>query len=177
MMPKWQKLRKGKVCNMNYHNITKDDMLNGDGLRVVLWVSGCNHRCKNCHNSITWNVNEGLPFDENAQQEIYQQLQQQYISGITLSGGDPLFPDNRKEITILVDKIKKQFPQKTIWCYTGYLWEEVKQLDVMKHIDVLVDGKFIEELADPQLHWKGSSNQRVIDVQKSLKQQQIILHS
>lgn len=160
---------------MNYHNITKDDMLNGDGLRVVLWVSGCNHHCKNCHNIITWDAKDGLPFDKSAEQELFEQLQQQYISGITLSGGDPLFPDNRKEITALTDKIKKYFPQKTIWCYTGYLWEEVKQLEVMKNIDVLVDGKFVEELADPQLHWKGSSNQRVIDVQNSLKQQKVIL--
>lgn len=175
MMPKWLKLQKGKVCDMNYHNITKDDMLNGDGLRVVLWVSGCNHHCKNCHNIITWDAKDGLPFDKSAEQELFEQLQQQYISGITLSGGDPLFPDNRKEITALTDKIKKYFPQKTIWCYTGYLWEEVKQLEVMKNIDVLVDGKFVEELADPQLHWKGSSNQRVIDVQNSLKQQKVIL--
>lgn len=174
-MPKWLKLQKGKVCDMNYHNITKDDMLNGDGLRVVLWVSGCNHHCKNCHNIITWDAKDGLPFDKSAEQELFEQLQQQYISGITLSGGDPLFPDNRKEITALTDKIKKYFPQKTIWCYTGYLWEEVKQLEVMKNIDVLVDGKFVEELADPQLHWKGSSNQRVIDVQNSLKQQKVIL--
>lgn len=174
-MPKWLRLQKGKVCNMNYHNITKDDMLNGDGLRVVLWVSGCNHHCKNCHNIITWDAKDGLPFDKSAEQELFEQLQQQYISGITLSGGDPLFPDNRKEITALTDKIKKYFPQKTIWCYTGYLWEEVKQLEVMKNIDVLVDGKFVEELADPQLHWKGSSNQRVIDVQNSLKQQKVIL--
>lgn len=175
MMPKWLKLQKGKVCDMNYHNITKDDMLNGDGLRVVLWVSGCNHHCKNCHNIITWDAKDGLPFDKSAEQELFEQLQQQYISGITLSGGDPLFPDNRKEITALTDKIKKYFPQKTIWCYTGYLWEEVKQLEVMKNIDVLVDGKFVEELSDPQLHWKGSSNQRVIDVQNSLKQQKVIL--
>lgn len=174
-MPKWLKLQKGKVCDMNYHNITKDDMLNGDGLRVVLWVSGCNHHCKNCHNIITWDAKDGLPFDKGAEQELFEQLQQQYISGITLSGGDPLFPDNRKEITALTDKIKKYFPQKTIWCYTGYLWEEVKQLEVMKNIDVLVDGKFVEELSDPQLHWKGSSNQRVIDVQNSLKQQKVIL--
>ena len=98
MTLKWLKLQKGKVCDMNYHNITKDDMLNGDGLRVVLWVSGCNHCCKNCHNSITWDANEGLHFDESAEQEIWEQLQHEYISGVTFSGGDPLFPDNRKEI-------------------------------------------------------------------------------
>ena len=161
---------------MNYHNITKDDMLNGDGLRVVLWVSGCNHSCKNCHNSITWDANGGLPFDQNAEREIFEELQHEYTSGVTFSGGDPLFPDNRADITMLAEKIKKQFPQKTIWCYTGYLWEEVKQLEIMKNIDVLVDGRFIEALADPQLHWKGSSNQRVIDVQNSLKTSTVILH-
>lgn len=160
---------------MNYHNITKDDMLNGDGLRVVLWVSGCNHHCKNCHNPITWDANEGLLFDEAAEKEIYQELEQEYIDGITLSGGDPLFPNNRSTITSLVQKIKKHFPHKTIWCYTGYLWEEVKNLEVMKQIDVLVDGRFLEEFADPQLHWKGSSNQRVIDVKKTLKAGKIIL--
>ena len=160
---------------MNYHNITKDDMLNGDGLRVVLWVSGCGHHCKNCHNAITWDANEGLPFDEAAEKEIYQELEQEYIDGITLSGGDPLFPDNRNTITCLVQKIKKRFPCKTIWCYTGYLWEEVKHLEVIKQIDVLVDGRFLEEFADPQLHWKGSSNQRVIDVKESLKTGKIIL--
>ena len=160
---------------MNYHNITKDDMLNGDGLRVVLWVSGCGHHCKNCHNPITWDANEGLPFDEAAEKEIYQELEQEYIDGITLSGGDPLFPDNRNTIICLVQKIKKRFPCKTIWCYTGYLWEEVKHLEVIKQIDVLVDGRFLEEFADPQLHWKGSSNQRVIDVKESLKTGKIIL--
>ena len=170
MMLKWRRLQKGKVCSMNYHNITKDDMLNGDGLRVVLWVSGCNHHCKNCHNQITWNENEGLTFDESAEKEIYQELEQEYIDGVTFSGGDPLFPGNRDAITSLAQKIKNRFPLKTIWCYTGYLWEEVKELEVMKYIDVLVDGRFIQELADPQLHWKGSSNQRVIDVQQSLKQ-------
>ena len=174
-MPKWLKLQKGKVCDMNYHNITKDDMLNGDGLRVVLWVSGCNHHCKNCHNIITWDAKDGLPFDKSAEQELFEQLQQQYISGITLSGGDPLFPDNRKEITALTDKIKKYFPQKTIWCYTGYLWEEVKQLEVMKNIDVLVDGEFIMELKDISLQFRGSSNQRIILVQESMRTGNIVL--
>lgn len=176
MTLKWLKLQKGKVCNMNYHNITKDDMLNGDGLRVVLWVSGCNHGCKNCHNPITWDANGGLPFDQNAEQEIFEELHHEYTNGVTFSGGDPLFPDNRTDITVLAKKIKKYFPQKTIWCYTGYLWEEVKQLEVMKYIDVLVDGRFVEEFTDPQLHWKGSSNQRVIDVQNSLKTSTIVLH-
>ncbi len=150
-------------------------MLNGDGLRVVLWVSGCNHHCKNCHNPITWDANEGVFFDENAEKEIYQELEKEYTNGVTFSGGDPLFPDNRNTITLFAQKIKKRFPLKTIWCYTGYLWEEVKELEVIKQIDVLVDGRFIEELADPQLHWKGSSNQRVIDVQKTLKTGKIML--
>ena len=143
---------------MNYHNITTDDMKNGVGLRVVLWVSGCSHHCKNCHNAVTWDPNEGLPFDETAEIELFSALRQDYISGITFSGGDPLFLGNREDITHLVQKIRKQFPQKTIWLYTGYVWEEVCQLPVVENLDVLVDGRFIEEQKDSKLHWKGSAN-------------------
>lgn len=143
-------------------------MLNGDGLRVVLWVAGCSHKCPNCQNPITWDVQGGLPFTEQTKDELYQKMNHDYISGVTFSGGDPLHPANRETITELVKSIIEQFPDKTIWIYTGYLWEEVKDLPVMKYIDVLVDGEFVEKLKDTKLHWKGSSNQRVIDVQKSL---------
>ena len=149
---------------MNYHNITKDDMLNGDGLRVVLWVSGCNHHCFNCQNPQTWDENSGIPFDDNAEKELFEALDKPYISGITFSGGDPLYPNNRNEITRLAKRIKTELPNKTIWLYTGYKHEEVKDLEIMQYIDILVDGEFIQELADPKLHWRGSSNQRVIDV-------------
>ena len=152
---------------MNYHNITKDDMLNGDGLRVVLWVSGCSHGCKGCHNRITWDPNGGLPFDAAAKQEIFDELDKPYVSGLTLSGGDPLFPGNRDTITALVQEIKEKYPAKTIWLYTGYEWEEIKTLPLIPYVDIIVDGKFIESLKDNKLHWRGSSNQRLIDVKNN----------
>ena len=161
---------------MNYHNITRDDMLNGDGLRVVLWVSGCGHHCKGCQNPVTWDPQDGVLFDEAAREELYDQLSKNYISGITFSGGDPLFPANEPEITSLADEIRKRFPEKTIWLYTGYLWEDIQDREIVKNLDVLVDGRYVEELRNTQLHWKGSSNQRVIDVQASLKKGSVVLH-
>lgn len=155
---------------MRYHNITKDDMLNGDGLRVVLWVAGCNHCCKGCQNPITWDPDGGLLFDEDAKQEIFDQLDKDYISGITFSGGDPLHTANRLDVRNLMIEIKEKYPTKTIWLYTGDVWEKIYQLPVLKYVDVLVDGEFVEELRDVKLCWKGSKNQRVIDVQGTLKQ-------
>ena len=131
---------------MRYHNITKDDMLNGDGLRVVLWTAGCPHKCPGCHNPVTWDENGGLEFDEKAKNEIFSILEKSYISGLTLSGGDPLLPANRKELTELVKEIKYKFPNKTIWLYTGYLWKEIKDLELINYIDILVDGRFLENL-------------------------------
>ena len=154
---------------MRYHNITKDDMLNGDGLRVVLWVAGCTHCCKECQNPLTWDPDGGLPFDEAAKREIFSQLDKPYISGITFSGGDPLHSANRLEVRSLSEEIKKKYPDKTIWLYTGERWEDILHVPIMKYVDVLVDGEFIKELKDVRLLWKGSSNQRVIDVQKSLQ--------
>lgn len=160
---------------MNYHNITKDDMLNGIGLRVVLWVSGCEHQCKDCHNKVTWNPNDGVEFSVDVKNEIFEELRKDYISGITFSGGDPLFILNVDYITNLVDEIKFNYPQKNIWLYTGYLWEEVKHLPLIKYIDVLVDGKFDKELEDINYHWAGSTNQRVIDVKKSLEKNKLVV--
>ena len=164
---------------MRYHNITKDDMLNGDGLRVVLWVAGCEHCCEGCQNPMTWDPNGGLVFDENAKQEIFDQLNQSYISGITFSGGDPLHCANREDVKNLMIEIKEKYPDKTIWLYTGDSWENIKHYPMMKYIDVLVDGEFKLALRDITLLWKGSSNQRVIDVQATLKQEDIsvpVLH-
>ena len=132
---------------MRYHNITKDDMLNGDGLRVVLWLAGCEHHCKNCQNPVTWDPDGGLPFDEAAKAEIYEELD------------------------------KKNYPEKTIWLYTGYLWDDVQDLELIQYLDVLVDGRFVEELKDNSLPWKGSANQRVIDVQKTRELGQIVLYA
>ena len=164
---------------MRYHNITKDDMLNGDGLRVVLWVSGCSHCCKSCHNPVTWDPAGGLYFDESARQEIFEQLDKPYISGITFSGGDPLHAANRPDIRKLTKEIREKYPHKSIWMYTGDIWENVCDDIMMQYIDVLVDGEFQEDKKDPKLLWKGSSNQRVIDVQETLKQPNIfqpVLH-
>lgn len=155
---------------MRYHNITKDDMLNGDGLRVVLWVAGCSHCCKECHNPVTWDPDGGLPFDENAKTEIFEQLDKPYISGITFSGGDPLHAANRLEIRNLAAEIKEKYPNKTIWLYTGDSWENIQHYAIMQYVDVLVDGEFIIDKKNVRLLWKGSDNQRVIDVQKTLKQ-------
>lgn len=147
---------------MNYHNITHDDMLNGDGLRVVLWIAGCTHHCKNCQNPETWDINGGIPFDNEAKEEIFDELKKDYISGITFSGGDPLHPKHRKQVLELAKEIKEKFPTKTVWCYTGFLYEEVKDIENLKYVDVLVDGEFKEELKDVNLPWVGSSNQRII---------------
>ena len=155
---------------MRYHNLTKDDMLNGDGLRVVLWVAGCNHCCKGCQNPITWDPDGGLLFDEAAQQEIFEQLDKSYISGITFSGGDPLHSANRWDVRNLMAEIKAKYPDKTIWLYTGDSWQNIMYYAMMQYVDVVVDGEFIQEQKDVNLLWKGSKNQRVIDVKKTLAQ-------
>ena len=160
---------------MNYHNITVDDMLNGDGLRTVLWVSGCDHRCRGCQNPQTWPEHSGLPFDEAAKEELFGYLARDYISGVTFSGGDPLFEPNLETVGALVREIRERFPQKTIWLYTGSLYEDIRSLDFIPLLDVIVDGPYVKELRDTQLHWKGSKNQRVIDVQRTLSQGRIVL--
>ena len=151
---------------MRYHDITKDDMRNGPGLRAVLWVSGCSHHCPGCQNPLTWDPDDGLIYDEAADMELMELLGRDYISGLTLSGGDPLYPDNRDEITALCKRVRERFPDKTIWLYTGYGYDEIKGLEIMKYIDVVVDGRYMEDLMDVLLHWRGSSNQKVIDVKK-----------
>ncbi len=169
---------------MRYHNITKADMLNGEGLRVVLWTSGCSHHCHACQNAITWNEEDGLVFDEKAKEEIYTELEKDWCSGLTLSGGDPLFCANRGELLEFLKEVRKRFPEKTIWCYTGYTWEELLEqrkndkdlLGILELLDVLLDGKFVLHLANEKLHYVGSSNQYIIDVKKSLKENQKILY-
>lgn len=162
---------------MRYHNITKDDMLNGNGLRVVLWMSGCSHCCYKCQNPVTWDPNGGLVFDEEAKNELFESLEKKYIQGITFSGGDPLYPDSREELLALIKEIKVKFPEKNIWLYTGYSWEEIMDLELISYLDVLVDGKFIYEQWDNTLPWKGSANQRVIDVQETLKLGKMVLYA
>ena len=157
-------------------------MLNGDGLRVVLWVAGCSHCCKGCQNPLTWDPDGGLLFDEAAKQEIFEQLDKNYISGITFSGGDPLHSANRFDVKSLMIEIKEKYPDKTIWLYTGYYWEEIFEStfkirqQIVSKCDVLVDGRYVDELRNISAHWVGSTNQRVIDVQKSLKENKVVLY-
>ena len=151
-------------------------MRNGDGLRVVLWVSGCNHHCKGCHNPITWDENDGLLFDDGAKDEVFRELSKDYIAGITFSGGDPLHPANRQEIGLLMQEIRQRFPQKTIWLYTGDNFEDFCAEAFTAYIDVCVDGVFLLEQKDTKLRWKGSKNQRVIDVKKSLALGKVIIY-
>lgn len=154
---------------MRYHDITKDDMRNGDGLRVVLWVAGCEHCCRDCHNPITWDPEGGLLFDEDAKKEIFAQLDQKYIAGLTFSGGDPLHPANRPAVRALAREVKERYPDKTVWLYTGARWEDIWQFPVMRYVDVCVDGEFEAQTKDVKLLWKGSKNQRVIDVPATLR--------
>lgn len=148
---------------MNYHNITHDDMSNGDGLRVVLWLAGCEHHCDGCQNPITWNPDDGLRFDDRAKFEIFKELEKGYIAGITFSGGDPLHENNAEGVLKLIKEIRQKFPNKTVWLYTGYRMEELTGVrkEVVRSCDVVVDGKFIKELADVNYPWAGSTNQKV----------------
>ena len=140
-------------------------MLNGDGLRVVLWVAGCSHCCKDCQNPMTWDPNGGILFDESAKKEIFDQLDKPYISGITFSGGDPLY--HPQEFLALVKQIKEATGQN-IWCYTGYTFEQIQNDEmlnpILDYVDVIVDGRFEPDLYSPYLEFRGSSNQRIIRV-------------
>ena len=176
---------------MNYHNITYPDMNNGDGLRVVLWLSGCSHHCYNCQNPQTWDVNSGIPFDESAKKELFRELDKDYISGLTLSGGDPLHEANLDGVLDLVNEIRLSFPNKSIWVYSGYNFQKVmqqlpnlatkdnynmyKRQKIIKQCDVMVDGKYIDSQRNPSKKWAGSDNQRVINIQESLKKSKIVL--
>ena len=152
-------------------------MLNGDGLRVVLWGAGCSHCCRDCQNPVTWDPNGGLPFTEAEENEIFAELDKDYISGITFSGGDPLHVSNINSVTALARKIRRRYPQKTIWLYTGALWEEIQHEEIVNYLDVCVDGEFVAEKKDITLKWRGSSNQRVISVPATLKTGKIVLHA
>lgn len=166
---------------MNYHMIRTDDMLNGDGLRVVVFLSGCSHYCMHCHNPETWDENGGKPFDINAFDEIANELKKDYISGITLSGGDPLFHSNLDDVYNLLALIKDNYPNKTIWLYTGYQWDYImldeKRKSIAELCDYVCDGEFVEELADVNCPWVGSTNQRVINVQKTIATNKIVLYN
>ena len=169
---------------MNYADIKIADVANGKGVRVSLFVSGCNHHCKGCFNPQAWDFNYGKEFTEEDEEKVMEDLDHSYVAGLSLLGGEPLEHQNQKGLLPLLKKVKERFPEKNIWCYTGYKfdsdivtnmfenWPETKEL--MSYIDVLVDGKFEEDKKDLNLKFRGSANQRIIDVQKSLKVHKVI---
>lgn len=146
---------------MNYQKITPISIADGDGCRVVLWVSGCEHNCYNCHNPDTHDPTSGFLFDEAAEKRLFDLLMPNYISGLTFSGGDPLHPLNRGEVTRLARRLKTQMPEKTIWLYTGYLYKQICDLEVLKFVDVLVDGPYVDAQRCVGKFY-GSTNQRII---------------
>lgn len=150
--------------SLHYQGVEPDSILNGDGIRVVLWLSGCSHHCEGCHNPETWDPNSGSDDIETAFKLVCEELDHEWVSGLTLSGGDPLYPANVDEVTTFVKRIRNKYPNKTIWVYTGFTYDKVKYLEIMDYIDVLVDGKFVKELADVNYPWAGSTNQRVIKI-------------
>lgn len=184
---------------MNYIKIDTEDLCNGDGLRVTLWLSGCRHHCYNCQNPQTWNPDSGILFDKSAEEELFRELSKDYISGLTLTGGDPLNENNLDGVLNLGNKFRLSFENsKTIWLYTGFTWDEChtllkgfelnpngycntynrnnkKRMNIIKQCDVLIDGRYIDSQRDISLKWCGSSNQRVINVQKSLQEGEIVL--
>ena len=172
---------------MYYGEIKKSDIANGEGVRVSLFVSGCTHHCKGCFNSDTWDFCYGKEYTDETEEYILELMSKPYIKGFSLLGGEPFEPCNQRSLLPLLSKIKQLYPSKNIWCYTGYLFDDELLSEsrarcevtdaVLKLIDVLVDGRFVEELKDISLAYKGSSNQRIIDVQQSLQKNDIILYN
>lgn len=221
---------------MNYLKIDKEDVCNGEGLRVVLWLSGCSHKCKGCQNPQTWAANSGIPFDKSAKEELFRELDKDYISGLTLSGGDPLFEGNLDDVLELVTEVNKRYnqnvfqnvemlldrgisnalysqneytegnhddyhrirllrPEKSIWLYTGYEWEYIfdqqwhynlktqeklfvgrwRRQQIISKCDVLIDGRYIDSQRDITLLYRGSKNQRIINIQQSLQKGEMVL--
>lgn len=167
---------------MKYATIKKHDIANGPGVRVSLFVSGCNHHCKGCFNAEAWDFNFGNDFTEDTIDEILNALDKDYINGLSLLGGEPFEYINQQGILPLLKKVKEKFPNKTIWAYSGFTYDELLKMkyvetkEILNLIDVLVDGKFDEDLKDPLLYFRGSSNQRVIDILKTRKENKIVLH-
>ncbi len=173
---------------MNYATIKKCDIANGEGVRVSLFVSGCTHHCKNCFNEVAWDFSYGEPFTAATEEEIFAELEHGYVNGLSLLGGEPFEPQNQRALLPFVKRVREKFPKKNIWCYTGFVFDEktglLKELakntectaELIRNLDVLVDGPFVDELKDISLVFRGSSNQRVIDVQKTLQSGEIVLY-
>ena len=159
---------------MHYAALKPLDIANGPGVRVSLFVSGCRNRCKGCFNPETWSFDFGREFTDETMTEIDRLIDSPHISGLSILGGDPFEPENRDEVERLCKFVRHYHPDKSIWCWTGYLYEDLKHLTVMQYIDVLVDGRFEEDLKDLRLKYRGSSNQRVINVRESLIEDDVI---
>ena len=171
---------------MNYAEIKKYDIANGEGVRVSLFVSGCTRHCKNCFNQIAWDFHYGKPFTHAMEEELLEALAPYYIAGLSLLGGDPFEPVNQRGLLPFVKRFKARYPSKNVWCYTGYTYENGTLAEeyarteateeLLSLIDVLVDGPFVEELKDIRLKFRGSSNQRVIDLNQTRARGEIVLY-
>ena len=166
---------------MHYGEIKKCDIANGPGVRVSLFVSGCRNHCPGCFNKETWDFCYGKPFTTETKDHIMELLKPDYIEGFSLLGGEPFEPENQEELVRLLKEIKENYPKKNIWCYTGYTFETLLrnplQAKLLQYIDVLVDGKFKQELRDESLCFRGSKNQRLIDVQASLQSEEVVTYN
>ena len=171
---------------MNYASIKDCDIANGTGVRISLFVSGCTHHCKGCFNEATWDFNYGEPFTKEIEDKIIKMLEPSYIKGLTLLGGEPFEPSNQAVLLPFIKRVKEIYPNKNIWAYSGYLFDRdllnesrahtEHTLELLSYIDVLVDGPFVLKLKDISLKFRGSSNQRIIDVKKSLEENKVVLY-
>lgn len=178
---------------MNYAQMRSMDISNGEGIGVSLFVQGCDFHCKNCFNSETWEFSKGQEWNEKTKNQFLKLVEKPFIQRVSILGGEPLHPENVQNVLKIVDEIRVSYPTKNIWLYTGYTWEQIMypivtddfnperdailkiRKELVSKCDVLIDGKYVDELRDVSLHWRGSSNQRVINVQETLKQKQIVL--
>ena len=162
---------------MRYNLIRKMDISNGPGVRVSVFMQGCSFHCKNCFNSETWDFEGGKEFNDETIEKILNLCGQNYVEGLSILGGEPMHPTNIEGTTKLAKAFKEKYPNKSIWVWSGFLYDrDLKDKEVLKYIDVLVDGQYVDELHDPTLKWRGSSNQRVIDVKKTLQNKDIALY-
>ena len=161
---------------MKYNLIRKMDISNGPGVRVSIFMQGCTFHCKNCFNTETWDFNNGIEFNDDTINEVLDLCQKDHIKGLSILGGEPMHPNNEEGTAKLAKAFKEKYPNKSVWMWSGYKFDEgLKDKEALKYVDVLVDGTYTDELRNPTLKWKGSSNQRVIDVKKSLKENKIVL--
>lgn len=168
-----------KDIRMNYAAIKKYDIADGEGVRVSLFVSGCTHHCRGCFQPETWSFDYGKPFDETVEDDIIEALEPDYIAGLTLLGGEPMESENAQRLYPFVKRVREAYPSKNVWCYSGYLFEELMKREecrkLLELVDVLVDGEFVEEQKNISLQFRGSENQRIIDVKKAMKDGSVVL--